>query len=195
MSLVNDLNYSLETPCKEGILGRLCREDDYKSWRRVAVSIRKTVLAGDYSDQPAVYGDVMSWLGEWVQPVAECGVLKWAPAAGAARQEADPDIKCGRFPRTLRFWKGEYDPRGPTYNEQTRLMIGYIKNGWSLVKKAIDEGAIDEDDISTELERAEVRPEEVKLPRWARYTLGGAIVAGVSIFVVWAIGTIKGTRE
>ncbi len=201
MSIVNDLNHSIESPCPVNVFGRRCREKDYQSWRKIAVSIRSTLLAGDYSGEPSVYGEAMLWLGEWTLSVTKCGMVPHLKAIDGARTEADPDMKsCARFPPSLPFWKATYTPEDPIiftsglYIEETDLLITYIREGLRILKSALASGAVDEDDKGTDLERAEQR-EEVALPRWAKYGLSALVFTGVAVFSVWAYSILRRPRE
>ena len=201
MSLVNDLNHSLEAPCPVNIWGRRCREKDYKSWRKIAVSIRSTLLAGDYSDAPDIWAQAMLWLGEWVLSVSECGIVPHLKAIDGARTESDPDMEsCARFPPSLPFWKATYTPEDPIvftsglYMEETDRLITYIREGLRIMKSALSEGAVAEDDKGTDLDRAEQR-ETVDLPKWAKYGIGTFVIVGVATFTVWAISVLRRPRE
>lgn len=194
--LTNDRKYTLDSPCPTGIFGvDNCSEDDYKSWRRVAVAIRSTLLSGDYSDHLDLFPLVQGWLAEWVVPVGECPLGKWIAAATRARSIANPDFDrgCARFPPTLRFWDLRGAASGWTYNEQVVAMVSHIREGYGLAVEALESGAVTELDAT--LERAKVRkPPTVPTGPW-QYILAGGIFIALSAFGVWAYSTVALARR
>ena len=195
VQLVNDRRASLETLCETGLLGqRTCSESDYQSWRRIAVSVRETLLRGDYAGHEALFSKVLSWLGDWVEPLHEIGAIAHAVAAGKAKSQADPKLDRDdlRYPAEVYFWQGGWDPSGVVYNEITGNLAAYIAEGYQLFKQGLKDGAIDPAKVSTALKRAEDRDPPKQLPVWAKWAIGVPLVAGTLALGTWIYATIRG---
>ena len=194
--LVNSFRHTLTTLCRTGLLGqRACTEADYQAWRRVAVSVRATLMqAVDYAGQGDLYSKVSGWLIDWIKPVDEIGAVQHAMASGFARTQADPSRESDVlvFPPSVHFWDGEYNPTGFTYNEVTQSLAAYIEEGYELYKEAAKLGIVDDSKVATDLERAETRPPPKSTPAWVKWVVGIPLVAGTVALAAWTYATVVG---
>ncbi len=192
--LVNDLGRPISAPCPPGLFFDLCREPDYKSWRKLAIMIRRCLLEADWSIEGTkdLHAVVLSWLKSWIDPAEIDSPVSLAVEYIRAQQDADPDVpEGGRFPDDLAFWSGEYHPSGPVYNSKTQELLTYIKSGKKIFDRARKAGAIrKESSCAKEIEISEEI--EGPPPRWIKpavFVVGGLGILG---FGVWAYTKILG---
>lgn len=213
-TLVNDLRYTLDVPCKRGVFGMECTAEDYESWRRVAVALRQTiavnVLIGAFPvDRVRA---ITSWLMAWVDKDAPIGLVQEALALQRSVREGDPDLK---FPRKVfgmstpvDVYAGRFPPRAPTEisvsgafgmpistgpTAVTKALVNYIKEGYPYVKKAVDAGTLPEEKVAGELELAEGRDPAVV--NWIPLALVGAGILGTTFTVAYFISLFVRARK
>lgn len=214
MTLVNDLTYTLEVPCKRGLLGMECTAADYKSWRKVAVALRKTVvvklLTGGFGGQNI--RAITSWLMAWVDKDAEVNMTAKSWALLQSTRQADPDITFSRTlfgiatPVDVYAGKFPHDPPfelavgkslgipvsiGPT--ALTMRLISYIREGYPFVETALDAGTLAQEDVAGELTQASARPPGVV--NWIPLAVAGGAILGGTLVVAYFISLFVRARR
>jgi hypothetical protein len=186
----NDLGRPLSAPCELGVWGKKCSEEQYKSWRRIAVGLRRTILMGNWSapGSQELYKEALAWLRKWIDPSEIDSVVLLGIEMKAVSHEADPSLEKGpRFPADLGFWQGAYNPvEGWTYVEKTTALAQYIAMGKVTYEKGVRAGVIVAKD--TEIVHAEQSKPTAR--NWVPIIVWGG--GGVVVFsvVVWAFSQI-----
>lgn len=186
--LVNDLGRPISAPCPSGIFGETCREEDYRSWRKLAVMIRQCILEANWSEPGTkdLHATVLSWLKNWIDGSQIDSPVSLAAEMIRSQKDADPEVpEGGRFPTDLSWYSGEYDPSGPIFNNKTRELIVYIKTGKNIFDRARKAGAISKDSsCAHEIEISEdLEPSAGAWIKPVVYVAGGLGIVG---FAVWA---------
>lgn len=189
VDFVNDLLRPLSAPCRIGWLGPACDEANYRSWRRVAVGLRQTILGGEWSKASNdLFDRELLWLKKWVDASRPESVVTIAFDVKAALTEADPLLTLtAQFPRDLKWYQGEYQGESQwTYKRQTDALVAYIKTGKGIYEEAVRAGVITQK--SAELEQAEIsKPGPRDYTPWL---IRGGIVIGILGFGVWAFTSV-----
>ena len=192
--LVNDMQRPLSSPCPVGGLGlRECGEPNYRSWRRVAIALRKTMIDADWSrpGSVALHAESINWLRGWVDTAEAGNVVIAGIETSDAIKEADPEVpETGRFPFDLAWYQGSITTSGWTFVEKTDQLVNYLKKGLQIYHDAVRAGAIRKK--AAELERAEERPAP---SRWIPIAVGVGVVAAVLAFGVWMYTSIVSARR
>ncbi len=187
--LVNDLLRPLSAPCRISWIGPACDEANYRSWRRVAVGLRQTMLVGEWSRASTeLYARDLLWLKKWIDPSRAESPVTTGIDMNAALKESDPIVpETERFPRDLKWYQGEYQGESQwTYKRQTDALVAYIKTGKQIYDEAVRAGVITQK--ATELEQAEIsKPGPRDYKQWL---IRGGIVLGVLGFGVWAFTSV-----
>ncbi len=214
MTLVNDRTYTLEVPCKRGLLGMECTEADYKSWRKVATALRETVvkkiLDGGFEGQNI--RAITSWLLAWVDKDAEIGLVQKSLAFVRSATEGNPDLNFSRklfgYLTPIDVYAGRFPPDppfelavaksfgfpvslGPTV--LTMSLINYIREGYPFVEKGIDAGTLSQSDIAGELDLAQERPPGVI--NWIPLAIAGGSIIGGALIVAYFISIFVRARR
>lgn len=193
--LVNDKGNSLSSPCRTSIWGRMCTESDYKSWRKIAVALRWTLMNAEWAEASgALYEESIGWLKEWVDLSEAGGVKEMVVALAAVLRDADPVLPGGDlFPADLSWWQGTIGvgTEGVIYTQQTDALLNYIRKGNAIYDDALSKKIIKVK--KAELERAEERP--APTADWIKWGIGGAAILSVLGFGVWAYAEIVRARH
>lgn len=187
--LVNDLLRPLSAPCRAGWLGPACDEANYRSWRRVAVGLRQTLLRGEWSRAPnELHERALLWLKKWIDPSRAESPVTFALDTAAAMNEPDPLVpETERFPRDLKWYQGEYQGESQwTYKKETDALVAYLKIGQEIYGEATRARVITQK--ATELEQAEIS--EPGSRDWKPWLIRGGVVIGVIGFGVWAFTSV-----
>ncbi len=201
-TLVNDLKFSLSKPCPTGFLIKQeCGDKDYRSWRKVAVGLRATLIKLNRPGVPADFQKkVNGWLISWLDK--RSGIKDYPVQYGLffnrVVTEPDPSLTFRKelwgVPSPLNTDAGVFPEDPPiAFNLQTiynytaisNKLLLYIEEGWDMVQAAEDEGWITGKD--SEVERAEDRPAEFN---WLPVVVAGAAITTGLALVLYAAATI-----
>ncbi len=196
MSLVNDLGFRISDPCPRKYLGGMdCRDRDYRSWRKVLIGLRRSLITARCLTQSTPYHVRVCG---WLKSFADIEKLKGHPTAfGVAmvRVMNDPDPvlnypkMAGLYMDTAARYPGDpsiefgwsLEGVSANYNAITQEMLVSLKEGMELYEEGIDEGEITRRD--QEVDRAVERPAPV--PRWLRVGVAGVGIFGFLGLVAW----------
>lgn len=219
MRVVNDLGHTLDVPCDRGIFGWKCTNADYQSWRRMAVAIRRTVvqtyLKGGFGSRAKA---VSAWLTSWLSDggamgseiAGKYGTLAYVQGVARSLKEADPDLTFKRelwgMGTPIESYAGRFPPDAPVeiqWGVDPRNWVGatgatlalrdYVREGQAFVDEALDEGTLDESDLSGEHQRGDTR--EPQVVNWIPLAVAGVGIFGGVVLVAWTISLFVRARQ
>lgn len=190
-ALVNDMGRTLSSPCTVTVFGRTCDEQNYRSWRRLAVLMRRALLEGNWSKPGTgnVHVEMVAWLKLWIDTSEADGPAELAIELGRTLKLADPEVtNTGRFPADLAWYEGGYSPGGVIYNDKTLALVHYLKQGKQVYEDAIKLGVITKED-------KRISDPPASPTQWLPVVGYALATGGVIGFIVWAYSTIVRARQ
>jgi len=200
-TLVNDLQFTLSNPCPTGFLQSQCRDQDYRSWRKVAVGLRSTLLGMNLAGVPISFQKrIQGWLLSWLDK--DSGIKSYPVRYGIllerALKQPDPSLEFTKkllgVPAPFNSSAAKFPEDPPisfnlqtayNYTPITKELLSYIREGWDIVQEAEDEGWLDSK--SSEIERAEERTPQ---RRWIPLIVGGVGIAGGLGLLLYALANL-----
>lgn len=189
VELVNDMLRPTSAPCRVSWLGDECDEPNYKSWRRVAIGLRQTLLDANWSKvSPDFHRRVVSWLKTWIDATRSDNMITTALDVVETMKSSDPSVPdTERFPRDLKWYQGTYTGESRwMFVPQTKALVAYIVSGKGIYDDAVRAGAIGQK--SGAMEQAEkTAAGPIDFRPWL---IRGGLIMVVVGFGVWAIREI-----